>query len=64
MKHIRDAIELSGVPPSQVRRLDTPGHVILVVNGRRITCSSSPKNPHVVSKKIAGDIRRAAGAQE
>jgi hypothetical protein len=62
MKHIRDAIELSGVPPSQVQNLNKPGHVILVVNGRRISCSCSPKNAHIVSKKIAGDIRRAAAA--
>lgn len=62
MKHIRDAIELSGVPTSQVQKLNKPGHVILVVNGRRIACASSPKNPHVSSKKIAGDIRLAAAA--
>lgn len=47
MKHIRDAIELSGVPPSQVQSLNKPGHVILVVNGRRILCSCSPKNTHI-----------------
>jgi hypothetical protein len=59
IKHIRDAIRQSGVPPAEIGRVPCSGHVVLVVKGVRIHCSSSPKNPVIATKKIANELSRA-----
>lgn len=62
LKHIREAIRRSGVPPPEVVQGSYNGHVLLSVKGQKIICSSSPRNPVIATKKIANDIARAWGA--
>jgi hypothetical protein len=57
LKHIRTAIRLAGLKASQVKVVQgLKGHIELRHNGKRIKCSSSPKDPHVAALRIAKDL--------
>ena len=59
LKHIREAIKQSGIDPREITvEYRNPGHVTLVVRGRAITASSSPKSETIAARNIAKDIRR------
>jgi len=58
LKHIREGIRLSGVDDFEYHRGSK--HPYLVVNGRKITCSASPKNPDHTAWNLAKDIQRAS----
>jgi hypothetical protein len=59
LKHIREAIKQSGVDPREITvEHRNPGHVTLVIRGRTVVASSSPKNETIAARNIAKDIRR------
>jgi len=58
-KHIREAIRQAGVCLSDVTFKPRPGHPLLLVDGRRISCSGTPKDPHTAALRIARDLRKA-----
>lgn len=58
LKHIRDAIKQSGIDPREVTfEAGRNAHIVLVVRGRKISASSSPKNATIAARNIAKDIR-------
>jgi hypothetical protein len=63
-QHIRRGVLLAGLRLSEVD-VRGPGHVRLTLpNGRRVTASSSPRDPHTAALNIARDIRVAMGVQK
>ena len=57
LKHIRDALRLAGLRASEVQVVQgLKGHIELRHNGKRIKCSSSPKDPHIAALRIARDL--------
>jgi hypothetical protein len=59
MKHIREAIRLSGVPANEIEVSNTKkGHIHLRRNGRLVVCASSPKDPATAAARIANDLRK------
>jgi hypothetical protein len=57
LKHVRKALEIAG--PEGVAVHHGGKHYYLIVNGKRIICSASPKNADHASLRIARDIKRA-----
>jgi hypothetical protein len=57
MKHIREAIRLSGIPSGQIEVTVSKGHVHLRRNGRLVVCSSTPKDATIAARNIASDLR-------
>lgn len=58
LKHIRNAIRLAGLKANEVEVVQgLKGHIELRRNGKRIKCSSSPKDPHTATLRIARDLR-------
>jgi hypothetical protein len=59
MKHIREAIRLSGIPATEIEVSNTKkGHIHLRRNGRLIVCSSTPSDPTIAARNIANDLRK------
>jgi len=59
LKHIRDAVRMAGLAPGAVEYHRGKRHPYLVVNGKRIIVSASPKEYDNAIKNIARDIERA-----
>lgn len=62
-KHVREAIRLAGLAPGQVEIHQRGNHPYVVINGRKIFFSFSPKNSDHTTINIAKDIRKVLDAQ-
>lgn len=59
-KHVRTALKMVGLKLSEVVITRTgTGHSHILVNGRTVVCSCTPRSPETASKLIARDLRRA-----
>ena len=59
LKHIKNALKKAGLRLSDVVIEETrKGHVFIIHNGRKITCSSSPKDPHTATLRIAKELQQ------
>lgn len=59
LKHIRDAVRLAGLKPSEVEYHRGKCHPYLIIKGKKITVSASPKEYDNAIKNIVRDIERA-----
>lgn len=57
-KHIRKALKLAGIRPSEVEITTAHGHIHIRYQGRLISASSSPKDKDTAALKIYRDLRR------
>lgn len=57
LKHVREAVRLAGA--EGVEFCMGGKHPFLLVNGRRVTVSASPKDPDFAARNIAKDIHKA-----
>lgn len=56
-KHLREALRLAGIPRGQVQ-IKQRGHLHVTFEGRTITCSCSPKDPHTATMRIARQMKK------
>jgi len=58
LKHVREAIRLSGIPMSEIAYSTSKGHIHLRVNGRLVVCASSPSNRDTSARVTAKQLIR------
>lgn len=58
LKHVREAIRMSGIPMSAIDYSTSNGHIHLRVGGRLVVCASSPSNRDVTTRLIAKNLKR------
>jgi hypothetical protein len=60
LKHVREAIRMSGVPLSAINHTVHNGHIHLWVYGHLVVCGSSPSDKDVAAKVTAKKIKFVA----
>jgi hypothetical protein len=59
IKHIREAIRMSGLDPREIEYINTGrGHIHLRRNGRLVVCSITPKDGTIAARNIANELKR------
>ena len=58
LKHVKEAIRMSGVPVSAIDYSTSNGHIHLRVNGRLVVCGSSPSDRDVSARLTAKQLKR------